>query len=137
MERNRVLLVDDDVLNHWIMTESLVDAGFSVTGRSRGLDAAAALQSGQCFDILVTDFQLPDGICGFELAAEWRRLLPGRPIIYTSTFARIAIGALADDEAFVAKYLGGEELLALIALLTQEAQIPLLSTRPPRALYVH
>ena len=137
MSRSRILFVDDNVLGHWSVSESLTEAGFAVTGLCRGMEALAMLRDGDDFDLLLTEFQLPDGISGFELAAEWRCLQPGRPVAYTSRFPEMAIGALRRDEGFIAKPAEIGDLLRVVGLLIAEARMPLLMPMFRRALYVH
>ena len=137
MKQCRVLFVDDDVLNQWLLTETLVTAGFTVTGLCRGGEAVEQLIEGQEYDLLLTDFHLPDGMSGFELAAHWRALLPGRPVIYTSTFPQMAIGPLQDDEGFIPKNAEAPDLLRLVALLLDEAGYFRPPMAPRRALSIH
>lgn len=123
MSRNRILLVDDDVLNHWLVTDCLNAVGFDVTGLCRGADAIEMLEAGQEFDLLLTDFQMPDGISGFELAERWREAQPGRPILYTSAYPEHAIGPLQGDEAYVRKHAKPPELLSIVTELLEEAEL--------------
>jgi CheY-like chemotaxis protein len=114
MPQNHILFVDDDVLNQWLVTDSLSALGFTVTGLCRGAAAVEMLESGYEFDLLLTDLHMPDGMTGFELAEHWRRTQPGRPILYTSNTPQIAIGMLENDEGFICKHADAPDLLAVI-----------------------
>jgi len=60
----RILIVDDNVTNQRVLSAQLVHAGYSVTTVSSGLAALDELQnaiaSDQQFDMVITDFQMPD-----------------------------------------------------------------------------
>jgi CheY-like chemotaxis protein len=121
MTVTRILFVDDDVLNQWLLTDGLSALGFEVTGLCRGTDALAVLEDGQDFDVLLTDVYMPDGMKGVELADHWRQLCPGRPIIYTSEGSQLALGPLAPDEGFVRKHANPVEVAEIIGdLLSNE-----------------
>lgn len=137
MSRNRILLVDDDVLNHWLVTDCLNAVGFDVTGLCRGADAIEMLEAGQEFDLLFTDFQMPDGMNGFELAERWRQAQPGRPILYTSSYPNLVIGPLQDDEAYVRKHAKAPELLSIVAELLEEAELVGMHATGTRIRYVN
>jgi CheY-like chemotaxis protein len=134
---SRVLFVDDDVLNQWLMTESLKSEGFIVTGVCRGAEALRMLNDGYEFDLLLTDFVMPDGMSGFELAAHWRRVQPGRPIIYTGADPLLAIGVLKSDEGFVRKHADAPDLLDVVDRLLHETRLSMLPEPPRRPPYRH
>jgi two-component system, sensor histidine kinase and response regulator len=60
----RILIVDDNVTNQRVLSAQLVHAGYSVTTVGSGLAALDELQNGivsdQRFDMVITDFQMPD-----------------------------------------------------------------------------
>ena len=117
MSMTRILFVDDDVLNQWLLTDGMSALGFEVTGLCRGTDALETLEDGQDFDVLLTDVYMPDGMSGFELAEHWRRLCPGRPVIYTSDVSPLALGQLAPDEGFVRKHANPADVAEVIVTL--------------------
>jgi CheY-like chemotaxis protein len=121
MSVTRILFVDDDVLNQWLLTEGLSALGFEVTGLCRGAEAIAALEDELDFDVLLTDVYMPDGVSGFELADRWRRKCPGRPIIYTSDDPQLAIGHLGSDEGFVRKFASSAAVAEIIIDLLSAA----------------
>jgi CheY-like chemotaxis protein len=121
MIRPRILFVDDDVLNQWLVTDSLSEMGFTVTGLCRGMQAVAMLEHGREFDLLLTDFNVPGEISGFELAEHWRRMQPGRPILYTSLYPQVATATLQRDEAYIRKHADVPDLLGVINQLLEDA----------------
>jgi signal transduction histidine kinase/DNA-binding response OmpR family regulator/HPt (histidine-containing phosphotransfer) domain-containing protein len=60
----RILIVDDNATNQRVLSAQLVHAGYSVTTVSSGVAALHELQhaivSEQQFDMVITDFQMPD-----------------------------------------------------------------------------
>jgi len=60
----RILIVDDNVTNQRVLSTQLVHAGYSVTTVSSGASALdelhSATASDQPFDMVITDFQMPD-----------------------------------------------------------------------------
>jgi two-component system sensor histidine kinase/response regulator len=60
----RILIVDDNVTNQRVLSAQLVHAGYSVTTVSSGAAALdelkAATAAEQPFDMVITDFQMPD-----------------------------------------------------------------------------
>jgi two-component system sensor histidine kinase/response regulator len=60
----RILIVDDNVTNQRVLSAQLVHAGYAVTTVSSGVAALDELQnaiaSDQQFDMVITDFQMPD-----------------------------------------------------------------------------
>ena len=80
-----VLLVEDEVLIREVMAESLQDAGFDVVEAANGHQALAALQQSECkICIVVTDYHMPGGIDGSEVALQARAAMPGIPVIIAS-----------------------------------------------------
>ena len=64
LEARRVLVVDDLSVNRLILSEQLSGWGLAVTSASNGTDAlrnmVAAAEEGRPFELVVTDFQMPD-----------------------------------------------------------------------------
>jgi DNA-binding NtrC family response regulator len=57
----RVLVVDDEALIRWSLTEMLGDRGYVVTEASNARMALAAIQQAQePFDVVLLDYRLPD-----------------------------------------------------------------------------
>jgi PAS domain S-box-containing protein len=80
----QVLYVDDDEVVALTATALLERAGLQVRCCSRGDEALAALRSaGACFDVLVTDFNMP-GMTGLELVAAARTVAPGLGVVLVS-----------------------------------------------------
>lgn len=84
-----LLAEDDNSLRHFI-TASLEKAGYTVTSFSNGLEACAALESGQIFDLLLTDIVMP-GMDGIELSSRAAALTPTPKVMFITGFAAMAL----------------------------------------------
>jgi PAS domain S-box-containing protein len=87
----RLLLVEDDPDLRENAAELLCSLGYTVTTAADGPAALARLRSGQDVDLLFTDFVMPGGLNGRELAAAASQLRPGLKVLYTSGYTEDAI----------------------------------------------
>ena len=87
----RILLVDDSVTTLQLERTLLEAAGFEVTTASDGEQALQILESGETFDVLVSDIEMPR-LDGLSLSARVRR----RPD--TSALPIVLVTGLAQDE---------------------------------------
>jgi CheY-like chemotaxis protein len=78
-----VLVVEDEFIIRFSLTEILSDAGFSTIGVADAQGAMAALEGGY-HDIcaVLTDIRIPGVIDGWEVARRARELQPSIPVIY-------------------------------------------------------
>ena len=112
-----VLVVDDEALIRWSLSEGLTDAGWTVRQAASGAEARAAVRSlhDQPFVILV-DLRLPD-VSDLSLVRELRALRPDVPMI-VMTAHRTADDATQAREAgvhsFVDKPFDVVEVVALV-----------------------
>jgi DNA-binding NtrC family response regulator len=85
--RRRVLVVDDERLIRWSLSEALSDLGCVV---EQAATAAAALervsQASRPFDVVLLDFRLPDSNT-LGLLARLRQLMPFARIILITAFS--------------------------------------------------
>ena len=81
---HRVLVVDDEPLIRWSVSETLTDRGYDVveTGDAKG--ARSALADGG-FDVVVLDYRLPDSD-DLSLLASIRRSSPRTQVIMMTAF---------------------------------------------------
>lgn len=83
----RVLVVDDEALIRWSLTETLVDQGFEVEQAASGSAALATVaEADGLFDVILLDFRLPDS-SDLTLLARLRQLMPATPIILMTAFS--------------------------------------------------
>jgi PAS domain S-box-containing protein len=79
----RVLFVEDDSDQLELIPRSLTPYGYILTTAQGGQEALDIIMSGEIFDIIVTDFDMP-GLNGIELARTLKQLNPETPIILVS-----------------------------------------------------
>jgi two-component system chemotaxis sensor kinase CheA len=116
-----LLFVDDSAFFRNMLTPVLRAAGYQVTAVAGGREALALLRSGQHFDVLVTDLDMPD-VDGFALANAVRAdgRLADMPIIALSAYGSpeaIERGRQVGFNDFVAKF----DRQSLIAALKEQA----------------
>ncbi|MEH6952441.1 hybrid sensor histidine kinase/response regulator [Nitrobacter sp. NHB1] len=103
-----VLLVDDSAFFRNMLAPVLKAAGYQVRLATNAQEGLVALRSGQGFDVILTDIEMPD-MNGFEFAETVRsdRRLSGTPIIALSSMispAAIERGRQAGFHDYVAKF---------------------------------
>ena len=103
-----VLLVDDSAFFRNMLAPVLKAAGYKVRVASDAQEGLLALRSGQLFDVVLTDIEMPD-MNGFEFAETIRAdaHLSAMPIIALSSIvspAAIERGKLAGFHDYVAKF---------------------------------
>jgi two-component system, chemotaxis family, sensor kinase CheA len=103
-----VLLVDDSAFFRNMLAPVLKAAGYRVRVAPNAQEGLLALRSGQAFDVVLTDIEMPD-MNGFEFAETIRadQHLSAMPIIALSSMvspAAIERGRLAGFHDYVAKF---------------------------------
>jgi two-component system, chemotaxis family, sensor kinase CheA len=103
-----VLLVDDSAFFRNMLAQVLKAAGYRVRVAPNAQEGLVALRSGQAFDVVLTDIEMPD-MNGFEFAETIRadQHLHAMPIIALSSMvspAAIERGRLAGFHDYVAKF---------------------------------
>ncbi len=103
-----VLLVDDSAFFRNMLAPVLKAAGYRVTVAQNGQEGLAVLRSGNSFDVVLTDIEMPE-MNGFEFAEAIRadRKMESMPIIALSSVvspAAIERGRQAGFHDYVAKF---------------------------------
>ena len=88
-----VLLVEDNESLRQTTLRVLDGLGYRVVEAEDGPNALAILRSGEAIDLLFTDVVMPNGMSGFELAVEARRLRPDLKVLFASGFSEVAADA--------------------------------------------
>ena len=119
-----VLLVDDSAFFRNMLAPVLKAAGYRVRVAPNAQEGLTALRSGQAFDVVLTDIEMPD-MNGFEFAEVIRadQHLNKMPIIALSSVvspAAIERGRLAGFHDYVAKF----DRPGLIAALKEQTAAP-------------
>ncbi len=80
-----ILMVEDEALIMEIMAESLADAGYDVLSAADGPAAMKLIaEKPGHFSVLFSDYHLPGGLTGLDIAQELRRQYPTIPVILTT-----------------------------------------------------
>ena len=91
----RVLVVDDEPLIRWSLSETLEQAGHAVVEAGDAASALRALTAGEPFDVVLLDYRLPDSN-DLNLLATIRKLTPASAVIMMTAFGtpEVLTGAL-------------------------------------------
>ena len=81
----RILLVDDEETVRRVTGRLLEKLGYEVHTADDGANAVAILESGQTFDLILTDVVMPR-MTGIEMAEKVRSMLPDQKILFTSGY---------------------------------------------------
>jgi DNA-binding NtrC family response regulator len=113
----RVLVVDDEPLIRWSVSETLSDCGHQVVESGDGQSARGAVRAAsRAFDVIVLDLRLPD-TKDLSLLSSLRKLAPKTPIILMTAYGSPEIaGAALDLGAFrvINKPFEVQELASLV-----------------------
>ena len=91
-----VLVVDDEALIRWSVSETLTDEGYAVEESGDGAAARrAVLEAAEAFDVVLLDFRLPDSE-DLQLLASLRKASPTSKIILMTAYGtpEVVRGAL-------------------------------------------
>jgi len=92
----RVLVVDDELLIRWSLTEALEECGHAVAEAADAASAVRAVSDGQRPDVVLLDFRLPDS-ADLALLQTIRRAVPQAQVIMMTAHGtpELVAGALA------------------------------------------
>ena len=97
-----VLYVDDDELMELMVVRLLERDGYRVSSYRSPTAALAALRAQpQVYDVLVTDYNMPE-LSGLDLAAQAQRIRPDLPVILSSGYVSDDLQAEAEQRGVVA-----------------------------------
>lgn len=93
--RRTILVVDDDPLIAMSTVDLLEDLGHVVREANSAIEALGYVESGERFDLVVTDYSMPK-MNGGQLAMALRKLQPDLPILLASGYADLPPGVEID-----------------------------------------
>lgn len=111
----RLMLVEDDPEVRAVVAAQLEAAGHNVVVHDSALRAVAMLEAGDRFDMVLTDYAMPD-LSGIDVAARVRACCPATPVLLITGFAEI--GDTQIGVPVLTKPFTTEQLLSAIALAT-------------------
>ncbi|MDB5441284.1 MAG: hybrid sensor histidine kinase/response regulator, partial [Caulobacteraceae bacterium] len=110
----RLLLVEDDDGVRQVVEAQLADLGCRVVSEPNAIHAKARLDSGEEFDLLLSDIVMPGGMSGLDLAA-YVETLPQRPLILlTSGYAGDGAQPVDAPWPVLRKPFSGDQLAAAL-----------------------
>jgi PAS domain S-box-containing protein len=118
-----VLVVDDEPSIRMLITEVLVELGYTAVEAADGASALRVLQSDARIDLLVTDVGLPGGMNGRQLADFGRVVRPALKTLFITGYAEKAIGGgdkLGPGTEIMAKPFAMDVLAARIKEMTSK-----------------
>ncbi len=92
---NKVLVVDDDFLIRWSLTEVLSEQGYLVKAVENGEKALEAMNAG-CFDLIITDLVMP-GRDGWEILQYAKEMHPRTKVILITAHGTPDTEAMAKE----------------------------------------
>ncbi|HOH43155.1 MAG TPA: response regulator, partial [Candidatus Hydrogenedentes bacterium] len=115
MQKQRILVTEDDQVQREIIADILEYAGYEVRPCSSGAEALKALQE-ENFHVLLTDMKMP-GMDGLELLQQAKRQCPDLDTVVMTAHATIktAVTAIKEGAAdYLEKPFGKDELLLVM-----------------------
>ncbi|MEN5267946.1 response regulator [Stenotrophomonas sepilia] len=109
-----VLFVDDEDDLREIVVDALAAQGFAVTTARNGVEAIECLRSTAQFSIVVTDYNMPEGVSGLDVASEAASVQPNARILLASGYSRSQLPTLPSNVQFLSKPYRFKQLIAAI-----------------------
>ena len=109
-----ILVIEDDARVRKVLVRILHNQGYEITEATDGKGALEHLQSGQIFDLLLTDVMLPGGINGVGIAKKAKLIQPNIKVLYASGYAKNFLyrnEKLDPNATMISKPYNQEELL--------------------------
>ncbi len=88
----RILLAEDDDVMRAYLVRALEKSGYAVVGVDRGTAAIPYLESGEAFDLLLTDIVMPE-MDGIELAQKAAVIAPDMRVMFITGFSAVTLRA--------------------------------------------
>jgi two-component system, cell cycle sensor histidine kinase and response regulator CckA len=135
-----VLLVEDDPVVRTIVEYVLTGSGLDVIAVGTGEEAVSLLETGQVFELLLTDVQLPGHYDGWSMAVAARDYLAGVPVVYlTATHQQ---SQPVDGSVYLRKPVSPKLLLEVVGALLGRQLSAKEQALPPQqrigdATYIH
>lgn len=88
----RILLAEDDDAMRAYLARALEKSGYAVVSVDRGTAAMAVIESGESFDLLLTDIVMPE-MDGIELAQKVSVAAPEMRVMFITGFSAVTLRA--------------------------------------------
>ncbi|WP_336492001.1 hybrid sensor histidine kinase/response regulator [Methylobacterium nigriterrae] len=99
----RVLLVEDNAPVAEVAVSVLAERGHTVVSAGSAPEAMQVLNSGQPFDLILSDLVMPGGMSGLDLAQRVRSRWPALPVLLATGYSDQAARALKEGFPLISK----------------------------------
>jgi len=106
----RVLLVEDEAISRFQLTQFLTDEGYTVIPVASGEEALKLLRT-ETFDAVISDFKLPGTVTGTDVLKVFGRVSPGKAKILITAYPAHEVKAEEVGALYVSKPLQLDALL--------------------------
>ena len=114
--KNKILLVDDEVIIRQALGINLQKSGYEVTTAGNGEEALARLDN-QPYDMIITDYMM-GGINGVELSSAAKKLYPEiKVIVFSGNIEKGLNKLVSDADCILSKPIGLDDMLDTIKKL--------------------
>jgi PAS domain S-box-containing protein len=115
-----ILIVDDEPTVRMTISEAMAEAGYHTVEAADGPTALKLVESSTRFDLLITDFGLPGGLTGRQLADAARLKREDLKVLFITGYAENAVienGLLAPDAGVLTKPFSLDALTQAVSAL--------------------
>jgi len=115
-----ILIVDDEPTVRMTISEAMAEAGYHTVEAADGPTALKLVESSTRFDLLITDFGLPGGFTGRQLADAARLKREDLKVLFITGYAENAVienGLLAPDSGVLTKPFSLDALTQAVSAL--------------------
>jgi CheY-like chemotaxis protein len=115
-----ILIVDDEPTVRMTISEAMAEAGYHTVEAADGPTALKLVESSTRFDLLITDFGLPGGFTGRQLADAARLKREDLKVLFITGYAENAVienGLLAPDSGVLTKPFSLDALIQAVSAL--------------------
>jgi putative nucleotidyltransferase with HDIG domain len=116
MSSDRILVVDDEEAIREIVSSMLASSNYQCRGAASGTEALAILNSGEEFELMLSDLMMPD-LDGIGLLERTKELYPDMPVVMVTAVhdISVALGAIRNGAYdYLLKPFEREQLLATV-----------------------
>jgi len=99
----RVLLVEDNAQVAEVAVAVMVERGHTVVSTGSAPEALHVLNSGQPFDLILSDLVMPGGLNGLDLAQRVRNRWPALPVLLATGYSDQAAKAIKEGFPLISK----------------------------------
>jgi len=118
----RILAVDDQAVIRELLAEHLRLQGYVVMEASNAFQALTAVSSGDMFDLVITDIDLPGDFDGLELGRLIKEAFPTTKVIVLSGSARLP-GKVGAIDRFIRKPATSQQIRRQVSEMLKPASI--------------